>query len=201
MVVACSSGGGTNGDAGSDAPLTNDAVADAPSANDAGDAGNPTKLDASQNDASAALITQCQSLAQNFATQCAGDDTRPCYWNAYASLCVTGETQLLVDSMNCLEQDTCRTFSDPNQGESCLDTTHASEESQASQTWIVNECTTCGGSQCQSAVGPAEIFPYLTDADIAALSSCAGSACDLGTLISNCASTIPDIALFAQCGQ
>ncbi len=203
FLIACSGNGGTNGDAGSDAQNTADSSSpnDASKPSDASNNDASTTFDATPNDASQTLIQQCQSMAQNYATLCAGDDVRPCLWNAYASLCVTGETQLLVDSMNCLDKNTCRTFSDANGGVSCLDTLHASEESQASQTFIVNDCTACNQTNCQAEVGVAEIFPYLTDADIAALSSCAGSACDLDTLIQNCASTVPDVNLFLSCAQ
>ena len=179
-------------DAGNDA--STDAASDAKS-----DA--PIVVDAGKNDASPALVAQCQQQAQNFATLCAGDDVRPCMWNAYAALCASGPTQLLIDSMNCLDQNTCRTFSDANGGVSCLQTTHTSEESTASQNWITEVCSTCGGTNCSSSIGTAEIFPYLTDADIAALSSCQGSACDLNTMIKNCAGTIPDVALFLSCAQ
>jgi hypothetical protein len=202
VCVGCGGGGGSGADGGTDAAgdvsadvksgdaamdaVSSDAPADGPSA-DAGDAGS--------------LVTQCQAQAQHFATLCAGDDTRPCMWNAYAQLCATGQTQLLIDSMNCLDQNTCRTFSDPNEGLSCLNTVHASEETTASTSWIESECMTCGGSMCSTQVGPAEIFPYLTDADIAALSSCEGSACDLPSLIQGCASSIPDVNLFLACAM
>ncbi len=161
--------------------MTPEAGADAPITSDAG------------------LVAECQSQANHFATLCAGDDVRPCMWDAYAKLCVTGETQLLVDSMNCLDQTTCRTFSDANGGVACLDKTHASEESSASQSYITSTCTACKETDCAASVGVAEIFPYLTDTDIAALPACQKSACDLTTLVENCAATIPDLALFLAC--
>jgi hypothetical protein len=201
FLVACSGNGGTNGAAGSDAENASDSSNENDAAKNDASANDASTLDATANDASQSLIAQCQTMAQNYATLCAGDDVRPCLWNAYAELCVTGETQLLVDSMNCLDKNTCRTFSDANGGVSCLDTLHASEESQASQQFIVNNCTSCGDSNCQSEVGIAEIFPYLPDADIAALSSCVGTACDLDTLVPNCASTVPDLNLFLTCTQ
>jgi hypothetical protein len=195
FVVACSGNGGS-GDAGSDASTKSDS----PSANDASTTKDAQALvDAAKNDASPTLVAQCQSMAQNFATLCAGDDVRPCLWNAYAALCASGQTQLLVDSMNCLDQTTCRTFSDPNEGETCLDTTHTNEESAVSSQYIVDTCNACGDSDCQAEVGVAEIFPYLTDTDITELAACQGNACDLDSVIANCAGSIPDVALFASC--
>lgn len=193
FVFAC--GGGPNGnDGGTDASNSDAAQADA--ASDA-----PKPIDAGKNDASPALVAQCQTQANNFATLCAGDDIRPCLWGAYAQLCESGQTQLLVDSMNCLDQNTCRTFSDANGGVACLDTTHSSEESISSRNYITTTCNTCGNGNCVDAAGVAEIFPYLTDADIAALSSCQGNACDINAVIQSCAATIPDIALFLACVQ
>jgi hypothetical protein len=122
-------------------------------------------------------------------------------WNAYAKLCETGDTKLLVDSMNCLDQSTCRTFSDANGGVACLDKIHASEESSASKGYIVDTCTTCMGTSCSASVGIAEIFPYLTDGDIAGLPACEKNACEITTLVKNCAATIPDIALFLACAK
>lgn len=176
-------------DAGSDASNDVAQKSDAPS------------TDAAKNDASPALVTQCQTLANKFAGLCSGDAPRPCLWNAYAELCQSGQTQLLIDSMNCLDQTTCRTFSDPNEGEACLDSTHASEEPIASQSFITQTCAACNQTNCAAGVGVAEIIPYLTDADVAALASCRGNACDLNTLVQNCAATIPDVALFLSCTQ
>ena len=143
------------------------------------------------------LVAQCAAQAKHFATLCAGDDIRPCLWNAYAELCATGKTQLLVDSMNCLDQTTCRTFSDPNEAATCLANVHATGESQASKDFIQNECTSCG-SPCPDIGGDAEIIPYLTDSDVASLSTCSPGACTIDAVVQQCAS-VPDMAYFAAC--
>jgi hypothetical protein len=143
------------------------------------------------------LVTQCQSLANNFQSKCAGSAPRPCFWAAYAQLCTTGKTQLLIDSMNCLDNTTCRTFSDPNEAAACLGTVHASGESAASKSFIENTCAACGQTSCAS-TGTGEIIPYLTDDDVTALAHCSGNACSIDTLIQACAS-LPDVGLFAQC--
>ena len=148
--------------------------------------------------AGSALIMRCQALANNFAAKCSFDIGRTCYWGAYAKLCATGETQLLIDSMNCLDSTTCRTFSDPNQGETCLNNLHTTSQSAAAKAYIQKTCTACGGTGCPAVNGTAEIFPYLTDADIGALAGCQGSACRLDTIAKACIS-IPDIQLFAAC--
>jgi hypothetical protein len=143
------------------------------------------------------LVTECQAAANNFATLCAGSDPRPCLWNAYAKLCGTGQTQLLVDSMKCLDNTTCRTFSDPNQGESCLAQLHAANETQVAKAAIQSSCNTCGGSSCSTVTGTAEILPYLTDADLSAFASCNGNACNK---IASACSSNESIAPFVACG-
>lgn len=149
--------------------------------------------------ADAGLVAQCEAQAKHFATLCAGEDVRPCMWNAYAELCATGKTQLLVDSMNCLDQTTCRTFSDPNDGETCLASVHATGESQASKDFIQSWCTACG-DPCPDIGGDAEVVPYLTDADVASVGTCSSDACAIGALIQQCAS-VPDVGDFASCGE
>ncbi len=198
LCAACSGGGGGGNDGGTDASTTTDSPA--------GDAtsDSPSALDASNNDASAALIAQCQTQAQHFATLCAGSAPRPCLWNAYAQLCATGQTQLLIDSMNCLDQSTCRTFSDANNGVACLDTLHGASESQTSRQFIIDACNACSDAGgCATSYGTAEIFPYLTDADIALLASsnCRGTACTIDSAVQACASTVPDVNLFLACTQ
>ncbi|HEY1958799.1 MAG TPA: hypothetical protein VGH28_24460 [Polyangiaceae bacterium] len=145
------------------------------------------------------LVAQCETQAQHFATLCAGDDIRPCLWNAYAKLCATGKTQLLVDSMNCLDQTTCRTFSDPNEAATCLSNVHATGESQASKDFVQNECTACG-NPCPTIGGDAEIVPYLTDADVASLASCSSGACTIDAVIQQCAS-VQDVGYFDVCEE
>ena len=144
------------------------------------------------------LVAQCQALASNFETRCAGDDTRRCTWGAYAELCGTGQPQLLIDSMNCLESTTCPAFSDANAGNACLATVHLSGESTSARTYLETFCTACGGSNCSTITGTAEILPYLSDADVTSLAGCRGSACTLSALVTSCGS-VPGVALFAAC--
>jgi hypothetical protein len=145
-----------------------------------------------------ALVAQCQALASNFETRCAGDDTRRCTWGAYAKLCANGQAQLLVDSMNCLDSTTCRAFSDANAGNACLATVHRTGESTSARAYVESFCTACSGSNCSTVTGTAEILPYLSDADVTSLASCGGSACTFSTLLTSCAS-VPGLALFAAC--
>jgi hypothetical protein len=123
--------------------------------------------------ASSSLVMECQSLAQNFEQKCAGDDVRPCLWSAYAKLCATGQTQLLIDSMKCLDSSTCRTFSDPNEGEACLAKLHAMSETAAAKSFLQSGCNECDAGNCGTVRGTDEIFPYLLDSDFTALGSCA----------------------------
>ncbi len=142
------------------------------------------------------LVAQCQQLALNFQTRCAGSAPRPCLWQAYGRLCATGNTQLLIDSMRCLDASTCRTFSDPNQGAACLGTVHATGETAAVRGALQALCAACD-SGCTS--NPtAEIIPYLADTDLAALPACGARACVLDGLLTACGS-VPGIAPFVSC--
>jgi len=143
------------------------------------------------------LVADCQASASNFARLCAGSDPRPCLWNAYAKLCATGRTQLLVDSMKCLKNTTCRTFSDPNDAASCLAQLHAAGETAAAKSTIQGVCTSCGGSSCSTVSGVAEVLPYLTDAELVDWTSCNANQCT--TLAKGCSSS-EALAPFAACG-
>jgi hypothetical protein len=148
--------------------------------------------------ADSALVGQCEALAQNFADKCAGDDVRPCLWAGYKKLCSTGQTKLLVDSMNCLDARTCRTFSDPNDGESCLQRVHGAGETPAAKAAITMQCSACGGTMCSTVKGTDEIFPYLTDGDLQATSSCAGTTGCTGMMpLPSACQTVPGLAPFA----
>jgi hypothetical protein len=143
------------------------------------------------------LVADCQAAANNFARLCAGSDPRPCLWNAYAKLCATGRTQLLVDSMKCLNNTTCRAFSDPNEAASCLAQLHAADQTAAAKSTIQRVCTSCGGSNCSTVSGVAEVLPYLTDAELVDWGSCSGNQCT--TLAKGCSSNAA-LAPFAACG-
>ena len=195
LCAACGSSNGKRNSNGNGTDAGTDAAQDA--ANDSAVEASPN-ADGGVGDAGS-LVAECQTLAHHFATLCAGSDPRPCIWNAYADLCKTGQTQLLVDSMKCLDQTTCRTFSDPNQAATCLDTLHASSQSAAAKKYMSDTCTACNGTNCSQVVGTAEIFPYLGDADIASLSSCQGSACSVDGIVQACASSIPALQPFVAC--
>jgi hypothetical protein len=179
--------------AASDSGASDSAVSDS-GASDSGpttsDVGGESAVDAGP------LVAACEAAAKNFATLCVGDSARVCLWNAYAALCATGQTQLLIDSMKCLDNTICRTFSDPNEGAACLATLHTKSETAAAKALVQSQCAACGGTSCSTITGTAEIFPYLTDADLAALSTCAGTACV--TTTTTC-KTSPGISLFASC--
>jgi hypothetical protein len=121
-------------------------------------------------------------------------------WGAYAKLCAAGQTQLLIDSMNCLDGTTCPAFSDANAGNACLATVHDGGESATAKAYLKSFCTACAGSNCSAVTGTAELFPYLSDADVTALANCRGSACTLSALFSSCGS-VPGVAVFAACNQ
>jgi hypothetical protein len=145
------------------------------------------------------LVARCQSLAQNFQTKCAGSDQRPCLWSAYAALCVTGQTQLLIDSMSCLDSTTCRTFSDPNQAVACLAQVHSAGETPAAKSFLESACSACDAGCAVN--GTVEIIPYLTDSDLTTLSSCYPALCALFTG-ADAGTTCPmnaDLGLFTHC--
>jgi hypothetical protein len=155
-----------------------------------------------------ALVAQCQALAKTFSNNCYNeyigdaltpDTERVCIWNAYGQICQTGKTQLLVDSMNCFGQNPhCWTFSDPNDTAQCLATVHSAGESSAVRAFLMRLCNDCGGSSCDGGVasGQAEVIPYVSDSDLAALNACRGTACTNAAVVANCGS-VPEVALFA----
>jgi hypothetical protein len=127
------------------------------------------------------LVVECQALATNFEQKCSGDTSQDavCLWRGYAKLCATGRAQLLIDSMKCLDATTCRTFAyAPDKEQVCLTGIHVRDETQAARSFIQNDCLMCGSSSPScTTTGLAEIYPYLTDADLSALSACRGSGC------------------------
>jgi hypothetical protein len=127
-------------------------------------------------------------MAQNFEQKCAGDDVRPCLWSAYGKLCATGQTQLLIDSMKCLDSTTCRTFSDPNEGAACLAKLHAMNETPAAKSFIQGACNQCDAGNCGTVSGTDEVFPYLLDSDFPELGSCGSQLECSGTFPVSCES-------------
>ncbi len=145
------------------------------------------------------LVAQCQAAAQNFATKCAGEAVRVCLWGAYGQLCATGHTQLLIDAMKCLDATTCRTFSDANEGNACLDALHGADDTAVAKTFDQTQCTACGGGQCATHPGTAEIFPYLPDADLTSAGKCGGDACTPDATYKACLGAIATAAPFMAC--
>jgi hypothetical protein len=196
ILGACSEPGGPAvADSGPDAKPSD-------AATDATDAPSPdSAIDSGTNDAGP-LVAECQGLAQNFETKCAGSSPRPCLWSAYVMLCATGLTQLLVDSMKCLDSTVCRSFSDPNDGQACLARVHVNGESTAAKSFISQTCSACG--QGCATFGTEEIFPYLSDGDLASLSGCDPALCslfgssDAGVDAAACFAN-PDLAPFVAC--
>lgn len=158
--------------------------------------------------ASSDLVAKCVSLATSFAQICndeytgdahTPDTERVCIWNSYAQICRTGNTQLLLDSMNCfMGNPSCWIFSDPNNAATCLATVHASGESAAARALVQDECTRCGGTSCSTVTGQAELVPYVSDSEVAAIRSCLGTACTNAEILANCAS-VPDVASIYAC--
>jgi hypothetical protein len=167
-----------------------------------------TASGSSSGGAAGALVAQCQALAMGFVANCyneLGPDggltpatARVCIWTAYSHLCATGNTKLLIDSMNCLGGNpSCWTFSDCNTACSCLDSLHAAEAPPATLSLLRTQCTACGYTNCASVIGEAEVIPYLADPTIAALAACAGDTCTNGDAGAHCHSLIPDVSDFS----
>lgn len=185
-------------DAGADVPTT----ADAPVTTDTPAADAPTTSDTpAPTDAPTTVVEACRAAAEGFGTRCAGSAPRPCVWAAYAELCEDGSTQLLLDSMDCLDDTTCRSFSDPNEGRACLDTLHTESRSVAASDAIEALCTACGGTTCDVVSGAIEIFPFLSDADVAAIEGCRGTACTIDEIAVACSDDIPALEAFAACAD
>jgi len=155
------------------------------------------------------LVAQCEALATKFVSNChseyTGDLTpdteRVCMWTTYGQICRTGNTQLLFDSMSCFgDNKYCWTFSDPNTVAGCLANVHATGESAAARELLQNLCSACGGATCDGGApsGQAELIPYVSDAELAAISTCRGNACTNSALIANCTS-VPDVAGILAC--
>jgi hypothetical protein len=154
-----------------------------------------------------ALVAQCESLAATFVSNCMNeyiqdvyspDTNRMCIWTAYGHMCRTGNTQLLVDSMNCFGTNPhCWTFSDPNDTAMCLANVHATGESAAAKSFLQQVCAQCGQPGCIPA-GQAEFFPYVSDTELAAVNACRGTACTSADLLANC-SSVPDVAAIFGC--
>jgi hypothetical protein len=155
-----------------------------------------------------ALVAQCQALAMGFVANCYNefgpdggrtpDTARVCIWTAYSHLCATGNTKLLIDSMNCFGGNpSCWIFSDCNTACGCLDRLHAAEAPAATLSLLQGQCTACGYTNCASVIGEAEVIPYLADPTIAALAACAGRTCANGDAGANCRSLIPNVSDFS----
>jgi hypothetical protein len=148
-------------------------------------------------------VAACEALARTFRDNCeetnGPTDERVCLWESYARLCRIGNTALLLDAMECLDESTCRTFSDANDGVSCLQTLHATQQPAALRSFIEGQCAACGGTDCSAGTATAEIFPYVLASDAPALDTCTTSeTCMLPTIVTAC-SSVPAVAAFAAC--
>lgn len=157
-----------------------------------------TVLDGASGDGGVITVASCQQLAMTMAANCASVPIRQCIWNGYAQLCATGNTRLLVESMRCLGTTSCRTFSDANDAVACLTAAHAANETPAVRASLQSMCSSCDGGSCGSAGATAEIFPYLSDANIALVTACRGSACEPETTVMACRMS-PAVAPFIAC--
>jgi len=157
------------------------------------------------------LVAQCQALAMQFVTNCydefgadggrTPDTARVCLWTAYARLCATGNTKLLVDSMNCFSGNpSCWTFSDCNDACTCLASVHTAEEPAATKAFLQKQCTACDGTDCDTITGQYELIPYLSDETIAAVNACLGNVCSNADAGVHCATDVPDLTDFV-CGN
>ncbi len=161
------------------------------------------------------LVEQCQALAMTFASNCYNEYTgdaltpdteRVCIWQAYARLCQTGRTQLLLDSMMCFGQNPhCWTFSDPNDVATCLDGVHAASPPSPALVSLGQQlCAACdAGGGCATDAGAwigggtAEVFPYFSDKQIGQVTSClVGTSCTNAAFATACPS-VSELGIFS----
>lgn len=187
VFVGCPSDPAPAEDGGvrNDAPV---ATVDAPASTEDAPA-STVDAPSSTGDGGAALVAACQARAAVLSANCegaSGDPIRVCLWAAYGELCETGNAQLLLDSMECLDDTLCRSFSDPNDGRACLDAAHEAGRSAAADAAITGGCTRCGGVGCDTVSGALELIPYLSDSEIAALADCGSTSCTIDDTIHAC---------------
>ncbi len=199
LALACACSSPSDPVAPVDAGRGSDARIDASAALDSSTDGGGSAVDAGREVDAGRMPSECEVLANTFATNCSDVAARACAWRAYAQLCRIGNASLLLASMRCLDATECRTFSDPNDGADCLMALHTANQSATARRVITAGCTRCGGTECDRVISAAEIVPYLIDADIEAMETCGGSACSLDDVIAAC-SSIPAVAPFAACG-
>ena len=140
-----------------------------------------------------ALIEECEAAALHRRDLCSG--TRVCLWEGYRRMCRTGNTQLLVDAMRCLHPTRCRTFSDPNRARACLERVVGGGTPASARTLLADVCVACGDPPERCTGGTAEIFPYLTDLETAAVRGCLRT-CSLRSIVEECAGTVESIGGF-----
>jgi len=145
-------------------------------------------------------IDACVALATTFRDHCAASngstDERVHLWNGYVALCRTGNTDLLLASMQCMDSTQCRAFSDANEGNACLDALHASMQPAPISHWLEGFCSRCGSPDCP--VGRAEIIPYLPASEEPSLATCSASAaCTIDGVVAACGASVPQLTPFA----
>jgi hypothetical protein len=163
--------------------------------------GEPVAGDSGASDSAtpSPLVAECEARATAMAANCA--DARVCMWEGYRELCARGRTQLLLDSMACFSDTTCRTFSSPGESVACLEAVHAAGQSPAARAAITAMCRSCEGPDCDAVASWMELIPYLSDADIALFEECRGNgaACSVDHVITGCSASVPGLAAFAGC--
>lgn len=159
-------------------------------------------------DVNAIAYPTASSSCADLATYCAEiaavtDDTdRTCLYEAYISLCATGNTTALQSAFRCVInplEDTgdhyCWTFSDPNSATPCLSATLPS--SSALTALMVAIDAKCG---YDAGIGPNdEAIPYLTDSTATSITTCINAAGDC-TAATACFSANSVTAPFVTCG-
>lgn len=143
-------------------------------------------------------VARCVERAEHFRDLCASangaTDERVRLWAGYAELCQTGNTELLLASLECLDETQCRTFTDPNEDAACLEVVHAGQP-QPIRDVLVDVCDRCGLADC-----PAyrfEIYPYLPATEAAPLAACSAEAtCSADGLLAACERDIAQLAPF-----
>jgi len=191
LILGCSA---------STSPTSTDMTVSPGDLSTAGDLSAPIDMASGGSDGGA-LVAQCQAMANQFQTLCAGVTDRVCLWGAYSKLCAIGKTQLLIDSMKCLDNTTCRTFSDANMGAACLKALHGTAETVPAKVAIQSVCMDCKlKMDCATVDGQSELLPYLSDADLNAIPNCRGTACDYSPFVKACAA-LPGFVPFVPCAM
>lgn len=132
-------------------------------------------------------VATCQARVDAMIARCEGDSARVCLWRGYRELCTQGNTALLNSALACFSGGTfCRSFSDPNEAESCL-TALGPSIPMENVSYMNGVISRCGGTPF-TPTGATEIFPYV---NANSLTDCTGSACTIDAIVMACSASLP----------